>query len=83
MIELLFCMKFDLLELTPNFFPPDSQMMLSVADFYFPTFISNSHTFQTLLHRFYLQPEVYRRCQREVDEVVGQSRLPRLDDRIK
>lgn len=58
-------------------------MVLIVADFYIPTFIGIALTFQSLLQRFHLQPEIYRRCQEEIDEVVGQCRLPKLDDRVK
>lgn len=58
-------------------------MVLITADFFLPTFIANSVTLQFLLQRLYLQPEILRRCQDEIDEVVGQSRLPNLDDRVK
>lgn len=58
-------------------------MVLITADFFLPTFIANSATLQFLLQRLYLQPEILRRCQDEIDEVVGQSRLPNLDDRVK
>lgn len=58
-------------------------MVLVVADFYLPTFVANSITLEFLLQRFCLEPEILRRCQNEIDEVVGQNRLPNLDDRIK
>lgn len=61
----------------------ECQMNLIIADFYLATFAANSITLQFLLQRFHMQPEILRRCQNEIDDVVGQSRLPNLDDRIK
>lgn len=64
-------------------FFPDAQAVLLVADFFLPALIGVPVTIQSLLQRFYIQPEVLIRCQREIDNVVGQSRLPTLDDRVK
>lgn len=35
------------------------------------------------MQRLILQPDVQKKIQNEIDEVVGQGRLPTLDDRIK
>lgn len=58
-------------------------MVLTIADLFLPSFVANAITLQFLLQRFHMQPEILRRCQNEIDEVVGQNRLPNLDDRIK
>lgn len=81
-VKKAFC-NFDEHLLAPFHSLSDAQMVLMVADFYIPTLIANAVTFQSLLQRFYLQPEILRHCQKEIDDVVGQSRLPKLDDRVK
>lgn len=48
-----------------------------------PGLTSNAIQLQFLLQRLYLQPEIMKKCQDEIDTVVGQSRLPTLDDRQK
>lgn len=61
----------------------DAQVVLMVGDFFLPALIGVPVTFQSLLQRLYLQPEALHRCQKEIDDIVGQSRLPKLDDRVK
>lgn len=35
------------------------------------------------MQRLILEPDVQKKIQNEIDDVVGQGRLPTLDDRIK
>lgn len=62
---------------------PDKQLMLTVQDFIIPALNANALQLSFLLQRFYLQPEILRRCQQEIDTVIGDSRLATLDDRVK
>ena len=61
----------------------DKQMMLTVEDLLVPGLIAGPLQLAFLLQRLHLQPEILRRCQQEIDTVVGDSRLPTLDDRVK
>lgn len=61
----------------------DEQLILVIGDMFLPSFSATSTTLQFLIQRFHLQPEIYRKCQDEIDKVIGHDRLPRLDDRIK
>lgn len=61
----------------------DKQMVLLIGDLILPTLTANSLQLQFLLQRLYLQPEILKRCQEEIDRVVGDSRLPTLNDRVK
>lgn len=61
----------------------DSQLVATCIDFILPSLNAISVTLQFLLQRFQLQPEILKKCQNEIDQVVGQGRLPSLDDRIK
>lgn len=61
----------------------DKQMVLLIGDLILPTLTANSLQLQFLLQRLYLQPEILKRCQEEIDRVVGGSRLPTLNDRVK
>lgn len=61
----------------------DKQLVMVVADFFMPAFIANALQFQYLLQRLYLQPEIMKKCQDEIEMVVGHGRLPTLDDRQK
>lgn len=58
-------------------------MMLTVEDLLVPALIAGPLQIGFLLQRLHLQPEILRRCQQEIDSVVGDSRLPTLDDRVK
>lgn len=46
-----------------------------------PALIANALQLQFLLQRFHLQPEILKKCQQEIQTVVGHSRLPTLNDR--
>lgn len=54
-----------------------------MSDFFIPALIANTLQLQFLLQRFHLQPEILRRCQEEIKNIVGSSRLPTLNDRQK
>lgn len=56
-------------------------MVMLCADIMVPSFVANSLQLQFIMQRFYLQPEILKKCQNEVDRVVGHSRLPTLNDR--
>lgn len=64
-------------------FDADEQLLSTCIDFFLPSLNAISVTLQFLLHRFLLQPEILKKCQDEIDQVVGQGRLPSLNDRIK
>ncbi|XP_031625482.1 probable cytochrome P450 304a1 [Contarinia nasturtii] len=57
------------------------QLILLTADLFLPALLANAIQTQFLLQRFYLQPEILKKCQNEIDTVVGNSRLPTLNDR--
>lgn len=61
----------------------DEQLIVAMTDFFMPGLTSNAVQLQFLLQRLYLQPEILKKCQNEIDTVVGQSRFPTLDDRQK
>lgn len=56
---------------------------MSLVDFLIPPTSTVSAQVGFLFNRLLNQPEVYKKMQFEVDEVVGDSRLPTLDDRVK
>lgn len=61
----------------------DQQLVGAMSDFFIPALIANSLQLQFLLQRFHLQPEILKKCQDEVEKVVGHCRLPTLNDRQK
>lgn len=61
----------------------DKQLVRTMVDLLFATFVADATQMQFLLQRFCLQPEILEKCQNEIDRVVGHSRLPTLDDRMK
>lgn len=40
-------------------------------------------TVAMLMQRIFVQPDIQMKMQQEIDRVVGQGRLPTLDDRVK
>lgn len=56
---------------------------MMMADFFMPAFVATNSQFQFFLQRLYLQPEILKKCQDEIDKVVGYGRLPTLNDRQK
>lgn len=53
------------------------------VDFFFPANSALPGTIQFLLQHLSVQPEIQKKIQKEIDDVVGHGRLPTLDDRIK
>lgn len=51
------------------------------VDMFIPALNANSITTHCLIQRLYFHPEVLKKCQEEIDCVVGQGRLPSLNDR--
>uniref|UniRef100_A0A1B0BLX1 Cytochrome P450 n=1 Tax=Glossina palpalis gambiensis TaxID=67801 RepID=A0A1B0BLX1_9MUSC len=58
-----------------------NQFILSLIDFTFPAFTAVGVQLSFLVQYFLLYPEVQKRIQKEIDEVVGAGRLPTLEDR--
>lgn len=56
---------------------------MSLIDFSFPALSALSATTTFLVQQMCLEPEVQRKIQDEIDQVVGQGRTPTLDDRIE
>lgn len=61
----------------------DDQLTLACIDFAFPALTALSTTVTFLFQQICHEPEVQRKIQEEIDNVVGQGRFPTLDDRIK
>lgn len=57
-------------------------MILTLLDFAFPAITALPVQTTFLFQRLLIQPEILQKMQKEIDEVVGQGRLPQLDDRI-
>lgn len=53
------------------------------TDVFVPALNANALQLQFLLQRLCFQPEILKKCQEEIDNVVGQGRLPSLNDRTK
>lgn len=58
-------------------------MVHTTVDFMFPSITAIGITISHALLRLVQQPELIKRCQNEIDDIVGHGRLPTLDDRIK
>lgn len=54
---------------------------MSIVDFIMPAVSGISTQLSFLFQWFLLKPEILKRIQAEIDEVVGSGRLPTLDDR--
>jgi len=52
-------------------------------DFFFPAISALPMQFSFLLQHMLHRPEVLKKFQKEISDVVGDGRLPTLDDRIK
>lgn len=61
----------------------DEQLVMLCVDIFNPALNANAITMQFLLQRLHFNPEILKKCQMEIDGVVGQGRLPTLSDRIK
>lgn len=61
----------------------DDQLIMMVVDFFFPALTGVAIQASHLFHLLCLQPEFQTKIHKEIDEVVGEGRLPGLDDRIR
>lgn len=61
----------------------DDNLVMACTDFFFPALTAVGQQLSFLIQRMFLYPEVQIKIQKEIEEVVGQGRLPTLDDRIK
>ncbi|XP_017868613.1 PREDICTED: probable cytochrome P450 304a1 [Drosophila arizonae] len=59
------------------------QFIMALIDFSFPAFTAVGSQLSLIVQYLMLYPEVTKRIQREIDEVVGCGRLPDLEDRQK
>ncbi|XP_064552926.1 probable cytochrome P450 304a1 [Drosophila montana] len=57
------------------------QFIMGLVDFSFPAFTAVGSQLSLIVQYMMLYPEVAKRVQREIDEVVGSGRLPTLEDR--
>ncbi|XP_058811722.1 probable cytochrome P450 304a1 [Topomyia yanbarensis] len=58
------------------------QLILGIVDFFFPAISGATTQIALLMERLLLHPEVLNRMQAEIEDVVGNGRLPSLNDRI-
>ncbi|XP_052891353.1 probable cytochrome P450 304a1 [Anopheles moucheti] len=58
------------------------QLVLGLADFLLPATSGTAVQLSMLIERLLLNPDVLKRMQQEIDDVVDRDRLPTLDDRI-
>lgn len=65
-----------------NFFA-DDQLIMTCTDFFMPTSVSTPMVVAFFLRQMIFNPQMKRRIQDEIENVVGRSRLPTLDDRNK
>lgn len=49
----------------------------------FPPVSAIPATMAFIMEKLVRYPDVLKKCQAEIDDVVGRGRLPTLDDRIK
>lgn len=61
----------------------DDQLILTCIDFSFPALSAVNTVVTFLIQQICIQPEIQKKIQNEIDKVVGQGRMPTLDDRIK
>lgn len=56
---------------------------MTCVDFAFPPLSALSVTMSFMFQQICIEPEIQTKMQNEIDRVVGNGRLPSLDDRIK
>lgn len=64
-------------------FAADEQLIVMTLDFLTPSLVANSVIATQVLQAMCKFPDVQKKVQDEIDNVVGQGCLPRLDDRLK
>lgn len=57
------------------------QLKYLVTDYMFPSPVGIGHTFNYIFAVLMTQPEIQEKAQKQIDEVVGRSRMPTIDDR--
>lgn len=58
-------------------------MVMTLLDFIFPASAALGQTISNLFAYLVCNPEVQKKIQEEIDDVVGNARLPNLDDKQK
>ena len=58
------------------------QFLMIITDFLFPSLSAMESQVGFLLRHLMNRPDIMKRVQEEIDEVVGHGRLPSLDDRV-
>lgn len=66
-----------------SFLFSDEQLIFICIDLMFPASTGLPSTMTFLLQQLCHEPEIQRKIQSEIDEVIGRSRPPTLDDRVK
>lgn len=61
----------------------DDQLVMTLVDFGFPPFSALSQTMTFMVQLVCHKPEIQRKIQEEIDQVIGEGRMPTLDDRVK
>lgn len=56
---------------------------MTCVDFAFPPLSALSVTVSFLFQQIVAEPEIQTKIQNEIENIVGNGRLPTLDDRIK
>lgn len=59
------------------------QMLIVCVDFLFPSLTAMEVQLAFLFKQLMYHPQIAKRIQNEIDLVVGNGRLPELDDRIQ
>lgn len=58
------------------------QLIFMVLDYMFPAGVAMGHSVNFVFGYLVNYPEIQQKMQQQIDEVVGQSRMPNLNDRI-
>lgn len=61
----------------------DDQFIFALMDFFIPALTAVASQIALLFQVAIDQPEVANKIQAEIERVVGNGRLPTLDDRVK
>jgi len=61
-------------------FLADEQFIMVCLDLFITGFITTASSLEYLVMFMILNPEIQKRCQQEIDDVVGRSRPPSMND---
>ena len=64
-------------------FITDDQLLLICVDFLFPSLTAMEIQVSYLIRHLFHRPDILKKIQYEIDNVVGTGRLPELDDRVQ